>query len=91
MPDKPTRRTVLKSSLAAAAVAAAPAAMAKDVTVKDLEAGLAKPLTPANLKLAEGALADVKKASAGRLKHRLPENSEPSMIFQVRPGATLKW
>jgi hypothetical protein len=65
--------------------------MAKDVTTKDLNRGLAKPLTPANEKLADAALDDMKKTSAGRLKHKLPENSEPSMVFQVRPGATKAW
>ena len=91
MSEKPTRRTVLKTSLAAAAAATLTAAMAKEITIKDLSKGLAKPLTPANEKLAETALAGVKDASVQRLKHKLPENSEPCMIFQVRPGATKTW
>ena len=52
---------------------------------------LAKPLTPDYEKLFATALDEVKKASAGRLKHKLPENSEPSMVFQIRPEATTKW
>ena len=91
MSQTPTRRTVLKTSLAAAAAAALPAAMAKEVTIKDLSKGLAKPLTPANEKLADTALVGVKDASTQRLKHKLPENSEPSLMFQVRPGATKTW
>ncbi|MHB8636509.1 MAG: twin-arginine translocation signal domain-containing protein [Fimbriimonadaceae bacterium] len=86
-----TRRSVLKTGAAVVAATALPSAMAKEVTIQDLSKGLAKPLTPANEKLAEGALKDVFKASATRLKHKLSENSEPSMIFQVRPGATTKW
>ena len=65
--------------------------MAKEITVKDLSKGLAKPLTPANEKLAETALKNVNDNSAARLKHKLPENSEPSLMFQVRAGATQKW
>ena len=91
MPQTPTRRAVLKTGLAAAGAAALPAAMAKEVTIKDLSKGLAKPLTAANEKLAETALKGVMDASSQRLKHKLPENSEPSMVFQVRPGATKSW
>jgi hypothetical protein len=91
MSEKPSRRTVLKSSIAAAAAATVPSAMAKEVTVKELSKGLAKPLTPSNEKLAEAALKGVADNSATRLKHKLPENSEPSMVFQVRPGAIQTW
>lgn len=91
MSAKPTRRNILKSTLVAAAAAGVPIAMAKEVTVHELEEGLSKPLTPSNLTLAEKALADVKKASIARRSHKLPENSEPSLMFQVRPGATTQW
>jgi hypothetical protein len=91
MSQTPTRRTVLKSSLAAAVVAAIPTAMAAELTTQDLTKGFAKPLSPENQKLAEAALKDVKDTSASRVKHVLPENSEPSFVFQVRPGATTKW
>ncbi len=88
MTDKPTRRTVLTAGVAAAA---APVLMAKDMTVKDVSKGLAKPLTPANEKLTEAALKGVAEQSDDRLKFKLPENTEPSFVFQVRPGATQKW
>ena len=42
-------------------------------------------------KLTEEALNNVNKASARRLKHKLQENSEPSFVFQIRPGATTQW
>ena len=91
MSQTPTRRTVLKASLAAAGATAIPTAMAKEITIKDISKGLAKPLTPANEKLAEAALKDVMDTSAQRRQTKLPENSEPSLVFQVRPGATKTW
>ena len=90
MKDQPSRRAVLATTLTVAAAAALPA-MGKELTIKDLNKGLAKPLTPANEKLAAAALVEVNKTSVGRLKHKLPENSEPSMVFQIRPGATKTW
>jgi hypothetical protein len=91
MSDTHSRRKLLKAGAVAAAAAAVPLAMAREVTVEELEKGLGKPLTPDNRKLAQGALQRVRGESAARMRHRLQENSEPSFVYSVRPGATKEW
>lgn len=91
MSESASRRTVLKASAIAVAAVALPAAKAKEVPIDEITKGLAKPLTPANLKVAQNALKEVAGTSAARLKHKLPENSEPSLRFEPLPAESRSW
>ncbi len=52
--------------------------------VSDLEAKLAAPFSDEARKVAAESLAAVERAAQQRLKHELPENSEPATVFVAR-------
>ena len=81
----------MRGAVGAAIVAAAPAVMAQqakpseepglDRRLDDVEKELAHPLDPDVKKLTRKALSDLETELKGRLKTKLPENSEPCFTY----------
>jgi hypothetical protein len=94
MSQKITRREfALRAASASAALAAAPLVKAQDTpkpTVSDAEmaavqAPLASPMPAEAKKYLKDQMQSMKTDTANRLKHSLPENSEPCFIFVPTP------
>ncbi|MCB8933473.1 MAG: hypothetical protein M9921_00855 [Fimbriimonadaceae bacterium] len=70
-------KVALTAGLASVAGAAAAVPAAQSGEVEELEKQLATPFSPESKPLVGGALKAVRDASKERMKHALPENSEP--------------
>lgn len=96
MSEKLSRRDFNRRAVGAAAVAAvAPLAQGQatqpkppavtDAEVTHVLQQLAKPLPDAAKKILRDDLANMKSTREQRLKHKLPENSEPCFVFVPTP------
>lgn len=98
MSEKISRRELAKRSLLGAAALAVPSLLlAQDPTPAPkvdpdidrkmalIESKLAKPLSDKAKELLKPAIANNEGNGAERLKHPLPENSEPAFAFTVTP------
>jgi len=89
MEKRISRREFGKLAAVASAAAISPGLLAKPNgadDVSDLEAKLAAPFSEEARKIAAESLAAVERAAERRLKHKLPENSEPVTVFIPRRG-----
>lgn len=97
MPGNLSRRNLLAGSAAVGAgllgVKSAQASQKPDLagSVKAVESQLAEPLNSESAKLLPDAVAEIQMTSKARLRHKLPENSEPSMIFKAMPKEVRGW
>ena len=101
MTEKISRRELARRGLIGAAALAVPSLLTAqeatppapkvdpdiDKKVANIEAKLAKPLSPKAKELLKAAIPTTESAATNRLKHTLPENSEPCFIFAVTPVA----
>ena len=98
MSEKISRRELAKRSLLGAAALSVPGLlMAQDPTPAPkpdpdidrkmalIESNLAKPLSDKAKQLLKPAIANNENNGAERLKHPLPENTEPCFMFTVTP------
>ena len=98
MSEKISRRELAKRGLIGAAALTVPALLkAQDATpppkpdpdidrkVALIESKLAKPLSDKAKELLKPAIANNENNATERLKHPLPENSEPCFMFAVTP------
>lgn len=98
MSEKISRRELARRSLLGAAALTLPSLLSAQETqeapkpdpdldrkVSLVESKLAKPLTPEARELLKGAVANNENNGTTRLKHRLPENSEPCFTYIVTP------
>ncbi|MEA2554436.1 MAG: hypothetical protein QOJ65_2612 [Fimbriimonadaceae bacterium] len=96
MPEKISRRELAKRGLLGAAALAVPAVLkAQDTQEKPkvdpdidrkialIESKLAKPLSDRARELLKASISNNENNSTNRLKHKLPENSEPCFVYHV--------
>lgn len=98
MSEKISRRELAKRSLLGAAALTVPGLLNAQATtpapkpdpdidrkVALIESNLAKPLSDKAKELLKPAIANNENNGAERLKHPLPENTEPAFMFTVTP------
>jgi len=83
MSERTSRRDLMKLGLAGAASLAVPTASAHDSPKPQEAPALAKPLTGEAKRLYDEMLKGVQNNAKERLKHPLPENSEPCFIYRA--------
>lgn len=84
MPKRITRREFSKLSvLSAVSASLVTAARGEEAGVQGVETQLAKPLPEGTKKLLEAANKYLDSLTKSRMKHKLPENSEPCTVYIV--------
>ena len=99
MPEKISRRELARRGLLGAAALAVPSLLPAQETqpapkpdpemdrkIEAIESKLAKPLSPRAKEILRSYIGNSEGAATSRLKHRLPENSEPCFTFLVTPA-----
>ena len=89
MEERLSRRSLAKLAGAAGIAAIMPKAGAQekeppDAELKELESKLAAPFSEEARPIAKKSLQNVENSAKERLKHKLPENSEPCTTYRVK-------
>lgn len=99
MAEKISRRELARRGLLGAAALAVPSLLTAqeanppapkpdpdiEQKVAKIEAKLAKPLSPKAKELLKAAIPNTEASAVNRLKHTLPENSDPCFMYVVTP------